>query len=77
MTEFKVQLDDSLVQTLGYSTIEKYLNLYLNQLILKISSKEVLNELVDINLENDDRWQVARGNAWKEQGYKYQRNLSH
>lgn len=76
MTEFKVQLDDKLVQTLGYSTIEKYLKAYLNQILLKISSQEALNDLSDIHLENDDRWNIAREKAWKEQGYKYQRNLS-
>lgn len=76
MTEFKVQLDDKLVQTLGYGTIEKYLKAYLNQIILKISSQDVLNDLKDIQLENDPRWSIAREGAWKEQGYKYQRNLS-
>ncbi len=76
MTEFKVQLDDKLVQTLGYSTIEKYLKAYLNQIILKISSQEVLSDLEDIHLENDEKWKIAREGAWKEQGYKYQRNLS-
>lgn len=68
MTEFKVQLDDKLVQTLGYTTIEKYLKAYLNQIILKISSQDVLNDLKDIQLENDPKWSIAREGAWKEQG---------
>ena len=76
MTEFKVQLDDKLVQTLGYSTIEKYLKAYINQIILKISSQEVLSDLDSIHLENDEKWRIAREGAWKEQGHKYQRNLS-
>jgi len=76
MTEFKVQLDDKLVQTLGYSTIEEYLKSYLNQIILKMSSQDALKDLDDIHLENDIRWNIAREKAWKEQGYKYQRNLS-
>jgi len=76
MTEFKVQLDDKLVQSLGYNTIEKYLKSYINQIILKISSQEVLSDLDSIHLENDEKWKIAREGAWKEQGYKYQRNLS-
>lgn len=75
MTEFKVQLDDKLVQTLGYTTIENALKAYLNQFILKVSSQDVLDDLKDIQLENDPRWSIAREGAWKEQGYKYQRNL--
>ena len=76
MTEFKVQLDDELVQTLGYGTIEKYLQSYLKQIILKISSQEALEDLEEIHLENDARWSIARESAWQAQGSKYQRNLS-
>ncbi|MBX3164781.1 MAG: hypothetical protein KF900_09885 [Bacteroidetes bacterium] len=71
MTEFKVQLEDKLVQTIGYSTIEKYLNEYLNQIILKISAQEVLSDLKSFDLENDSKWKLAREQAWKEQGYLY------
>ena len=71
MTEFKVQLEDKLVQTIGYSTIEKYLHDYMNQIILKISAQEALSDLKSINLDNDSKWKIAREQAWKEQGYKY------
>ncbi len=76
MTEFKVQLDDKVVQMLGYSTIENYLKAYINQIILKISSQDVLKDLETIHLENDERWEIAREGAWKEQAHKYHRNLS-
>ena len=76
MTEFKVQLDDKVVQMLGYDTIENYLKAYINQIVLKISSQDALKDLEGIQLENDERWIIAREGAWKEQGHKYQRNLS-
>jgi len=74
MTEFKIQLEDQLVQTIGYSTIEKYLNEYINQIILKISAEDALNDLKTIHLENDSKWKIAREQAWKEQGYKYHKS---
>jgi hypothetical protein len=72
MTEFKVQLEDKLVQTIGYKTIEKYLNDYINQIILKMSAQDALSDLKSINLDNDSKWKIAREQAWKDQGYKYQ-----
>jgi len=72
MTEFKVQLEDKLVQTIEYKTIEKYLNDYINQIVLKISAQDALSDLKTINLDNDSKWKIARDQALKEQGYKYQ-----
>lgn len=71
MTEFNIQLEDNLVQTIGYETIEKYLNDYITQLLLKISAHEALTDLKSINLENDSKWKIAREQAWNEQGHKY------
>jgi hypothetical protein len=76
MTEFKVQLEDKLVQTIGYNTIEKYLNDYINQIILKISAQDALSDLKSFNLDNDGKWKIAREQAWKEQGYKYHKSLA-
>jgi len=75
MTEFKVQLEDKLVQTIGYSTIERFLSEYMNQIVLKISAQDALKDLKTINLENDSKWKIAREQAWKEQGYKYHKLL--
>jgi hypothetical protein len=71
MTEFKIQLEDKLVQTIGYGTIEKFLSEYMNQIILKISAQDALKDLNSFKLENDSKWKIARDQAWKEQGYKY------
>ena len=75
MTEFKVQLEDKLVQTIEYKAIEKYLNDYINQIVLKISAQDALSDLKTINLDNDSKWKIARDQAWKEQGYKYHKSL--
>jgi hypothetical protein len=76
MTEFKIKLEDKLVQTIGYSKIEKLLNDYINQIVLKISAQEALKDLKSIDLENDSKWKIAREMAWKEQGYKYHKSLA-
>ncbi len=76
MTEFKIQLEDTLVQTVGYDTIAKYLNEYASQFVLKLSAQDVLNDLKSIDLENDSKWKIAREQAWKEQGYKYHNTLA-
>ncbi len=75
MTEFKIQLEDNLVQSIGYSNIEKYLNNYINQIILKMAANEALSDLDSINLKNDDQWKIARNAAWHDEGYKYQKHL--
>jgi hypothetical protein len=76
MTEFKIKLEDKIVQTIGYGTIEKFLNDYINQIILKISAQDALNDLKSNDLENDSKWKIAREQAWKEQGYKYHKSLA-
>jgi hypothetical protein len=76
MTEFKIKLEDNVVQTIGYSTIEKFLNDYINQIVLKISAQDALNDLKSIDLENDSKWKIAREQAWKEQGYKYHKSIA-
>jgi len=72
MTEFKVQLDDQVVRALGYHRIEEYINKHLVQMILKMSSQELLRDLEETDLENDEQWKIAREEAWKSQSHKYQ-----
>jgi hypothetical protein len=60
MTEFKILLEDKFVQAIGYNTIEKLLSDYKNQIILKISAQDALDDLKNIHLENDGKWRIAR-----------------
>jgi len=75
MTELKVQIDDNLINTFGYTEIEKYLNDYISKLYVKISANEMLKELQDIDLVNDEQWQVARDLAWNQESYRYAKFL--
>ncbi|SEM65798.1 hypothetical protein SAMN05216436_106129 [bacterium A37T11] len=72
MTEFKVQLDDQVVQALGYKPIEQYLNKHIVRMILKMSSQDLLKDLKEVDLENDEQWKIAREEAWKTQAHKYE-----
>lgn len=71
MQEIKIQLDDKLIQTLGYSKIEKKIIDFVGKLYLKISAQEMLKGIKDIDLENDEKWQTAREFAWKQEGGRY------
>ncbi len=71
MKELTIQVDDKLIKILGYSTIEQQLQEFVNQLYLKISAREMLKEIQNIDLENDPKWKVARELAWKEENHKY------
>jgi hypothetical protein len=67
MIEFKLQLDESFVKTLGYNQIEVYLKEYLNKLHLKASAKTLLEDLEEIDLKNDEKWQLSRKMAWEQE----------
>ena len=71
MTELKLQIDDALISTYGYSEIEKSLNDFISKLYLKIAANEMLKGIQEIDLENDDQWKAARDLAWKQENYRY------
>ncbi len=75
MTELKVQIDDTLIKTYGYTEIEKYLYDFISKLYVKISADEMLKGLQEIDLENDEKWNVARDLAWKQESYRYAKYL--
>ena len=71
MVEFKIQLEDKFVQRLGYSTVESYLQDFMQKLELKFAAQDVLKDLKDIDLENDEQWQLSRSLAWQQESHKY------
>ena len=71
MTEFKIQLEDSLVQRFGYAEVDNYLKELVKKLHLKMAAQEILKDLEEIDLENDPQWQVARNEAWEQEKSKY------
>jgi uncharacterized membrane protein YheB (UPF0754 family) len=71
MIEFKLQLDEAFVQTLGYNQIENYLKEYLQKLQLKASAKDILTDLEKPELTNDEQWQLSRNIAWEQEKSKF------
>jgi hypothetical protein len=71
MVEFKIQLEDSFVQTLGHKQIETYLQDFMQKIALRLSAQEVLKDLESIDLENDKEWQMSRNLAWQQENHKY------
>ncbi|GGD71792.1 hypothetical protein GCM10011514_39870 [Emticicia aquatilis] len=71
MVEFKLQLDEAFVQTLGYNQIENYLKEHLRKLQLKASAKDILADLEESDLINDEQWQLSRNMAWEQEKSKF------
>jgi hypothetical protein len=71
MIEFKIQVDESVVQTFGYKQIENYLQDFINNMLLKAAAQEVLEDIKTIDLQNDKEWQTARHLAWQQEKHKY------
>jgi hypothetical protein len=72
MVEFKIQLEERLVQTLGHKEIENSLQEFIQNLIMKRTAHDVLKDLQTINLENDGEWQTSRALAWQQEKHKYE-----
>ncbi len=70
MTELKVQIDDSLINSFGKDIIEHYIQDYINKAILKLAAKEILGDLPNIDIDNR-KWQEARKRAWKRSGHYF------
>lgn len=71
MKELTIQLDDKLIQTFGYNTIEQQVTEFINTLYVKISAQEMLKGIQEIDLENDEKWKTARELAWKQESIRY------
>ncbi len=71
MVEFKIQLEESFVQTMGYKQIESYLQEFMQKVVLKLAAQDILKDLQNIDLENDKEWQVSRNLAWQQEKHKY------
>jgi len=71
MVEFKIQLDESVVQTFGHKQVENYLQEFVKNMLLKAAAQDVLEDLETIDLQNDKEWQTARHLAWQQEKDKY------
>lgn len=71
MVEFKIHLEESVVQKFGYDQVENYLQDSIRRMLLKAAAQDVLEELKYTELENDKEWQTARHLAWQQEKNKY------
>jgi hypothetical protein len=71
MIEFKIQLEESFVQTLGYKEIEDQLQVLARKAVLKLAAQDILEDLQHIDLENDHEWQLSRNLAWQQEKHRY------
>ena len=70
MVEFKVQVEEDLVKEYGKDTLEKYLQEYLTKAILKLTAKEILDDLKFIDLKESSLLK-GREKAWDNYGRHY------
>jgi len=71
MVEFKIQLDEKVVNTFGYKEVEQYLQDFVKKMLLRAAAQDVLEDLNTLDLKNDKEWQVARDLAWQQEKQKY------
>lgn len=71
MVEFKIQLEESIVQTFGYKEVEQYLQDFVKKMMLRAAAQDILEDLKTIDLQNDKEWQTARHLAWQQEKHKY------
>ena len=71
MVEFKIQLEESFVQTVGHKQIENYLQDFMQKIVIRLLAQDILKDLENIDLENDEEWQVSRNLAWQQEKHKY------
>ncbi|MDP5168816.1 MAG: hypothetical protein NWR72_01110 [Bacteroidia bacterium] len=71
MIEFKVQLEESLVEAFGHTEVERYLQEMAHQALLKFAANGVIADQQTIDLENDEEWKMARELAWQQESHKY------
>ncbi len=71
MVEFKIQLEESIVQTFGCKEVEQYLQDFVKKMLLRAAAQDILEELESIDLQNNKEWQTARHLAWQQEKHKY------
>jgi hypothetical protein len=71
MVEFKIKLEESIVQTFGYKEVEQYLQDFVKIMLMREAAKDILEDLKSIDLQNDKEWKTARHLAWQQEKHKY------
>ena len=65
MTQITLKIEDALVEQLGSEKIERLFKEWLRQYRTRVALQEAADELTEINLDDDPKWQLARTLAWE------------
>lgn len=65
--EISLEVNDTLVDTLGVETVKSKLYKFVSRLETSIAAREAITELASLNLTNDAQWQAARALAWEQE----------
>ncbi len=76
MREIKIKIDDTLINTFGYSLIESKLQDFLSVMLVKFSAMEILKDIENTDLINDPEWLNARDLAWEQEKDKYLKSIT-
>ena len=76
MKEIKISIDDTLIDTFGYSLIETKLQDFVSILLVKFSAMEILKDIENIDIANDPEWLKARDLAWEQEKNKYLKSIT-
>ena len=69
--QITIEVEDSLIETLGYERVKDLLSDSAAHLEMKIAAQEILNELAEADLMDDPAWTIAREQAWEQEKHKY------
>lgn len=70
-TQLTITIEESLLNALGKTEIERSLQEWLTKLQLRTAAKEILEDISEFDLTNDPQWQVARELAWQQEKSNY------
>lgn len=65
--EITVEINDDLIDTVGFDIIKRKLDSFASRLELSLAAQDALAELAAIDLTNDPQWQAARLLAWEQE----------
>ncbi|AQG82181.1 hypothetical protein [Spirosoma montaniterrae] len=66
-----IEVEDSVVETLGYDLVKNLLSDSAAHLEMKIAAMAILQELSDEDPMHDPAWQTARQQAWEQEKHKF------
>jgi uncharacterized coiled-coil DUF342 family protein len=70
-TQLTINIEESLLQSIGQSEVERSLQEWVKYLQLRGAAKEILKDFNDFDVTNDPKWQIAREMAWQQERPKY------